>query len=363
MSGFDVRKLILDVFAPESDETISVMVDFPGTGMEDNPAWEERRRMAAEWHEAFVALGTEIGFRVNPLCRFPASGEHNAPLPEFCWLGERKVSLQALLAETTLAVAFTEFSASAPLSIFARQHEDFRAASMPKVARRMEQTALSADYGQVARVAHFLKTHLARAVGARLTFSSGDILYFDLRYRQPEADAGELPRHKKGMRVINLPSGEAFIVPYEGERHGEPSLTAGTAPVLRNGELMHWEIEENRIVAIAGDGPEAAKMRAYFDADPARTNIAELGLGCNDKAVVWGNVLEDEKAGVHWAFGRSDHIGGVVGVGDFRSPATVVHEDIVYAKGSFIEAAALRLFYRDGGEEDILIDGAYKLNL
>ena len=31
-------------------------------------------------------------------------------------------------------------------------------------------------------------------------------------------------------------------------------------------------------------------------------------------AEVTGCVLEDEKAGFHWAFGRSDHLGGVVGV-------------------------------------------------
>ena len=361
MSTFNVRQLIRTVFVPESDETVTVMVDHPVEGIDDNPAWQERRQMAAEWHEAFAALGTEIGFRLNPIFRFPATGDHNAPFPAWGWLGQDKVAMETVLGQTTLAVALTEFSASAPLSIFASQHADFRAASMPKVARRMERTALSADYNQIAETAHLLAERLAHAVGARLTFNSGDILYFDLRYRHPEVDAGELPRHKEGMRVINLPSGEAFIAPYEGERHGEPSLTAGTVPVLRHGERMHWEIEENRIVAIAGSGSEAAKMRAYFDADPARTNIAELGLGCNNKAVVWGNVLEDEKAGVHWAYGRSDHIGGVVGVADFRSPATVVHEDIVYAKDSPIQATTLRLFYRDGSEEDILVDGVYKL--
>ena len=47
-----------------------------------------------------------------------------------------------------------------------------------------------------------------------------------------------------------------------------------------------------------------------------------------------GNVLEDEKAGFHWAYGRSDHLGGTVGVDKFASLDTVVHNDIVYARGN-----------------------------
>ena len=74
---------------------------------------------------------------------------------------------------------------------------------------------------------------------------------------------------------------------------------------------MLYKVRENKIVEVVGDGPQAAKQREYFGVDPARCNICELGLGTNDKAVVTGNILEDEKAsGFHWAYGQSDHIGG-----------------------------------------------------
>ena len=43
-----------------------------------------------------------------------------------------------------------------------------------------------------------------------------------------------------------------------------------------------------------GPDPQAESLRAFLLADPARANIAELGLGCNERAVVQGNVLEDD---------------------------------------------------------------------
>ena len=48
----------------------------------------------------------------------------------------------------------------------------------------------------------------------------------------------------------------------------------------------------------------------------AGTNLAELGVGTNDRATLTGNVLEDEKilGSVHVAFGASIAIGGTVSV-------------------------------------------------
>jgi hypothetical protein len=43
-----------------------------------------------------------------------------------------------------------------------------------------------------------------------------------------------------------------------------------------------------------------------------------------------GEVLLDEKLGLHIAFGRSDHFGGTVGPSDFTRPDAVVHIDRVF---------------------------------
>jgi len=362
MSSFDLRKLIIDVFNPEPGERVVVLCDVPREGISDSTEWQERRQMAEEWRRELVRLGRERGFSVARLVTYPATGAHNADLPEWGMQGGQRVRLADVLALSTLFLALTQFSATAPLSRLAKAHGDLRGASMPGVSRRMEETALSADYRTVARRCHVLATRLRRAVEARITFSTGDRVTFDLRYRRPHADDGRLHRQtKKDFPLLNLPSGEAFVVPYEGERGGEPSKTQGRIPAVINGEMMVFIVRRNRIVAVEGDGPQAAAQRAYFAVDPARTNIAELGLGCNDRAVVHGNILEDEKAGLHWAFGRSDHLGGTVGTDAFASPAYVVHYDIVYAVGHPIVAKRVVLVYKDGSQETIMKDGVYTL--
>jgi leucyl aminopeptidase (aminopeptidase T) len=207
-----------------------------------------------------------------------------------------------------------------------------------------------------------LADKLDSSVGARVEFSTGHLMYLDLRHREGKADDGRLHADKTGIRLINLPSGEAFTAPYEGELEGDPSLTEGTIPVMYDDELVLFQVEQNRIAEVVGDGPEASDKREYFAVDEARRNIAELGLGCNDKAVMSGVVLEDEKVlGMHWAYGLSSHLGGTVGVADFSDPSYSVHQDIVYAKGGSIEVASLVLDYEDGTTEEIIKNGEYTI--
>jgi leucyl aminopeptidase (aminopeptidase T) len=352
--AFDLRRLLRDVFDPSPDDVALVMTDLPREGLPDDPDWMERRRMAAEWREGFIALGAQA----QPLLLYVASAGNNADLPAFGEQEGQPVSIRDAISKATLIVAMTRFSATAPLSAHVKMRPDLRVASMPGVLRRMERTALAADYREVARRARALAERLNRADGAEVEFDTGHRCFFDLRFRTAHADDGDCTPRKEGFRLINLPSGEAFIVPYEGERPDEPSRTAGEIPVSRGGECAILEIRANRIESIRG-GACADRLRAHFDVDPARRNIAELGLGCNESAVVSGSVLEDEKAGFHWAYGRSEHLGGMTGPDSFRDPAHVVHHDLVYAPGCPIAVRRVVLTYPGDGRETIIREGRY----
>jgi len=337
--AFDLEKLLTSVFDPQAAEVVVTACDLPAAENQDTPAWRERRAMAGEWRDAFAALGKIRGFESRPLFTFRATGSNGAELPAEGEMGGKTVAMDEVLLGSTLAAFLTEYSATAPLDGYCRRKKDFRAASMPGLERRMEGTALSADYREVARRCRVLNEILKGAEMLEVRFSTGDRCEFDLRFRTAEVDDGFLPRFKPGDRIINLPSGETFIVPYEGEKEGVPSRTAGILPVRRGRELIHLTVKGNRIVSVEGDGAEAKRLREFFAADPARANVAEVAFGCNEWAEVTGNALEDEKAGFHWAYGRSDHLGGTTGVKAFARPENVVHQDIVYARGNPIEVA------------------------
>jgi leucyl aminopeptidase (aminopeptidase T) len=357
----DLEKLLIDVFDPQPDEVATVVVDTPHGDLTDNDAWESRRQMATRWRDTLAKLGTRRGFTVRPLLEFRATGSNNADLPAAGWSEDTKVDLEEALVQSTLVIAMTEFSASAPLANIAKGHADFRAASMPGVEPRMEQTSLAADYSRVAQRCQAIAAAMAGAVLLDVLFSTGHRCWFDLRHRRAEMDDGSLPRFKEGDRIINLPSGETFIVPYEGEFEEVPSWTAGTIPVIEQDELVLFHVVANTVVVVEGDGPIADQYADFFEQDPARANIAEVAFGVNDKAEVTGVVLEDEKAGFHWAFGRSDHLGGMVGVEEFQSRDTVVHQDIVYAKGNPIQVEVADLIHPDGRRATVIAGGEYML--
>jgi hypothetical protein len=361
-ASFDLEKLITDVFDPQPGEKVLVMTDVPATEFADCEGGSEQYEMAVDWQAAFRQLESELEISVYPLVTYPATGTHGGLLPAEGEMDGHPVNLEDLLAESSIVVALTECSATAPLVGYTQRFPQLRVASMPMVTRDMEQTALAADYAEVARKVRLLQAKLDAAQGARVEFSTGHQMYFDLRYREAHADDGQLHSDREGERVINLPSGEAYIAPYEGEVDGEPSRSEGMIPVMLGAALVVARVQENRIVEVVGDGPEADEAREYLALDDALRNIAELGLGCNDSAVVTGNVLEDEKVmGMHWAFGLSEHIGGTVGVDDFSDPSLAEHRDWVYPKGGDIEISSLVLEYTDGTSEEIIHAGEYTL--
>ncbi len=212
------EQLLVDVFSPQPGEKVLVITDVPKAGIPDNGHWKDRREMAMEWLVSFENLAGWLDIDVHPMMTYEATGSHNGPLPEMGLIDGEEIAFEEILGDTNIVVAMTEYSATAPLSKFTEEFPELRVASMPMVSRSMEQTALAADYAEVARKAAILQTLLDRAVGAEVIFSTDHEMYFDLRFRSARADDGQLHADKEGERIINLPSGEAYIAPYEGER-------------------------------------------------------------------------------------------------------------------------------------------------
>jgi hypothetical protein len=341
-------KMFKDVFAPKSGEKILFLIDKPHGKLKDSDIWKERRLMAQQWYKTFKDMGKDIGFSVDFL-EYKATGMNNSPLPQ---------TIIDAVSKYNLVIAITEYSATSSLVQICNAKDTItRCASMPGVEKRMEQSAFKADYSEVRRYANAIKDMLDKAIGASILFSTGDKLYIDLRNRAAGADEGDC---SKTGQSINFPSGEAWKTPYEaiGEeiRDFGESKTEGIMPVSSENEILKFIIRNNQIVKIIGKEENVEEMRVFFLEDKTRRNIAELGIGCNPKAVVTGNVLEDEKVGgLHIAYGMSTHLGGKV--------KSDMHQDICYPKGLPVEATTLNLLNNDGSKIELIKNAQLRYEL
>ena len=378
LSSRELVELVRSVFPrlPE-DRVLTILADVPHDPARDNPAWKERRALAFEWFAALKSARPDIPLDDVRFAAYPDAGSDNADLPAEAFLLDApppvaaaalagaglRVTFTHIFAESQLLLAPTEFSTTAPLKVAAKRF-GFRAATMPGFAASMI-PALRIDYGEVARRVDALKARLDAAVRTDVVFrvdgARDFAVRFDLRHRTAHASTGRFP---DPGTAGNLPSGEAYIVPYEGEK-GEPSGTAGTLPVEIDGELVLFTIAANRAMDAAGAGPAAAAERGHLRREPAYGNMAELGFGvlAGFGLAPVGEILLDEKLGLHVAFGRSEHFGGIVGPPAFSAPSEVVHLDRIYIPESMprVAVGSVTLAYPDGREERVMERGAYTI--
>ncbi|HQP38213.1 MAG TPA: hypothetical protein PLI95_23675 [Polyangiaceae bacterium] len=382
LTGQELLALVERVFRPgKEDRTLAILTDLPDAAVPDLPAWAERRAMAVAWAKELAKLEPQSGLR-TVLVAYRNVRHNNADLPSNAWVfsgaaldtlvlpadadslpaGDAR-PMREVLQDNRLLIAPTQFSATAPLKLTGKEL-GCRGATMPGFSSEMI-PALRLDYGEINRRVAMLKEQLDRAEEATFSFEVDGAkryeLTLDLRHRTGHASGGLIPQPGTAG---NLPSGEAYIVPYEGEREGDPSRSSGELPVQLGGDLVVYRIEGNRAVSVAGE-PSATLEReaAMLRREPGYANLAELGLGVLGEFGVQptGEILLDEKLGLHIAFGRSDHFGGVVGADRFSSPEAVVHIDRVYTRNlqPRVSVREMKLGYADGTTREILRDDAY----
>jgi leucyl aminopeptidase (aminopeptidase T) len=184
-----------------------------------------------------------------------------------------------------------------------------RGATMPGVTEDMLARVMAVDFNLMAARSRAVAAVLDRGNVARISCPRGTAMTVDLTGRAGIADDGDLTA--RGA-FGNLPCGEGFIAPVGGDGR---VIAATLGPLGISEDPATLTIADGRIVdADRGAGEEFLKLLQIHG--PAGTNLAELGVGTNDRARLTGSVLEDEKilGTVHVAFGASAGIGGTVSV-------------------------------------------------
>jgi len=197
-----------------------------------------------------------------------------------------------------------------------------RLASMPGITEEMMIRTMSADYLKLRKITNRLADVLDMGREVRITTEKGTDISMSIMGRKCHGRSGGI-FDEKG-KWGNLPDGEACIAPLEGTAKGiffvdasmcTGRLKEGISITVKDGFAVGFEGEESKDVLKMFEGLGAEAF-----------NIAELGIGTNDQAIITGNVLEDEKVlgTAHIALGNNKSFGGKVDV--------PVHIDGVFAK-------------------------------
>lgn len=214
-----------------------------------------------------------------------------------------------------------------------------RYASLPHFDPEMFFGSMRVDWQSLADRTARLAGLLRGATRIELATPNGTRMIFGCEGRDAAGDDGLLAAPGS---FGNLPAGEVYLAPLEGTSEGE--LVLEYAPTRKLAAPVRLMVENGSVVRVIGDEPHADRLRAAFEHNPLTRNIAELGIGTNDRAVSPDNILEAEKilGTVHVALGDNSGFGGRV-----QAP---FHEDYIFY------SPTLKAFMSDGSMR-LLLDG------
>ncbi|CCO07935.1 aminopeptidase [Desulforamulus hydrothermalis] len=252
---------------------------------------------------------------------------------------EPPAAVAAAMKQADIVVAATSKSISHTRTRRKANQSGARVPSLPGITGEILARTMTADYQKISELSSRVAELLSKSNQARIITPAGTDLTMSLRGRAAHADTGLL--QGKGM-FGNLPAGEAYIAPLEGTANGTLVIDGAMAGVgMLKGEIIRITVQNGYAVGIQGGQGAKILEDLLKPLGKEAGNIAELGVGTNDKAIITGNVLEDEKVlgTVHVALGNSISFGGTVDVpihldGILLKPTLMLDGQIILQEGN-----------------------------
>lgn len=305
---------IRDCMGAKKKETVLVITD------------EQKREIGLSLYENALKLGHEA------LLVEMKSREINGEEPP-SYVADLMKKFDVVLCPTAKSLTHTDSRRNA-------SKKGVRVATFPGITKEVMIRGLNADYKKIAALTLKLKKRLEKTKVVRVTTAKGTDITMPIVNRMIIPSKGLF--HKKGEGG-NLPTGEAFVAPIEGKTEGTFIADGSFAGVgmLKSGITV--KVEKGLATEISG-GKEAEKLWKMISkfGDKGR-NIAEFGIGTNDKAKLSGMLLEDEKVmgTVHIALGDNKTMGGKVHVpvhldGVIKQPNVYFDGKLIMEKGKLL---------------------------
>ncbi len=306
---------LMDCMAVKKGEKVLIITDEPARKI-GYALWEGAKELGAE------AIFTEI--------MTPKSNGEEPPEP----IAELMKLVDVILIPTSKSLSHTDSRREASKA-------GVRIATLPGITEDMMTRTLNADYKEIAKKSNILAEIITKASNIRITSEKGTDINLAVEGRYGHSDTGL--NHNPGD-FSNLPAGEAYVAPMEGQSEGVIVFDGSMAGVgILNDEVIDVKVEEGYATEITG-GAGAEKLYSIMEPfGKLAFNLAELGIGTHDKALITGEVLEDEKVigTVHIAFGDNKSMGGIIRVashldGVIMEPTVIVDGETIMDKGKFL---------------------------
>jgi leucyl aminopeptidase (aminopeptidase T) len=214
---------------------------------------------------------------------------------------------------------------------------------MPIFEEEMLKGVMMVDWNEMAKRTKKISQQVNKAKEIEFSTPNGTYLCFSKKGRKALADTGIITRRGS---CSNLPAGEVFVAPVEGTAHGR--LLLEWAPTYKLKSPVELIVNNGRVSDINGDDNYAEILRKKLKERYDNSNIAEFGIGTNNRASRPDNILESEKilGTVHVALGDNSSFGGQV--------KTPFHQDFIFFKPT------VTLIHKEDNRKVLIKDGYFK---
>jgi leucyl aminopeptidase (aminopeptidase T) len=215
-----------------------------------------------------------------------------------------------------------------------------RYASMPLFDEAMLSGAMMVNWKRMKKRTEDIVRIINKYETIEIETPNGSYISFSKKNRNALADTGIIT---KPGAFSNLPAGEAFLAPLEGTAQGRLVLEWAPKRKLKQPVTLH--IEKGEVREVEGNEKYVKFLAEILSEKKENRNIAELGIGTNDKASRPDNILESEKifGTIHIALGDNSSFGGTV--------RTSFHQDFVFFK------PLLSLISKNGKKKTLMKNG------